>query len=167
MEELSKALGKSRSTIYRYAKGEVIPSEDIVAKVLVLLPIDVAFASVGKEVLKAYGLLDREGNPKLAPLLAILSVALGDPLLRKLILEWISRALGNEVLELKPEPALVMHWEEGFERYLRETKGISEDQVAYYRTLFERYFEGKVLNEELVEDAASFPDWARVTFGIM
>jgi intergrase/recombinase len=163
-EELSKILGKSKSTIYRYAKGEVIPSEEVVAKVLALLPIDVAFASVGKEVLKAYGLLDREGKPKLTPLLAILSVTLGDPLLRKLILEWISRALGNEVLELKPEPALILKWSEEFERYLKDTKGISEEQVAYYRSLFERYFEGKVLNEEFVEEVANLSDWARVTF---
>ncbi len=164
VEELAKVLSKSRSTIYRYAKGEVIPSEEVVVKILTLLPVDVAFASIGKEVLKAYGLLDREGKPKLAPLLAILSIALGDPLLRKLLLEWISRALGNEVLELKPEPALVIRWNEGFERYLKERKGISGEQVAYYRSLFERYFEGKVLSEEFVEEAANLPDWARVAF---
>ncbi len=163
-EELAKALGKSRSTIYRYAKGEVIPSEEVVAKLLNMIPLEVALASIGKEVLKAYGLLDQESKPRLVPLLAILSAALGDPLLRKIILEWSSRALGNEVLELKPEPALVMRWEEDFEAYLRNRKGISEGQVAYYHSLFERYFEGKVLSEEFVEEATSSPGWARVVF---
>ncbi|UXD22226.1 hypothetical protein IPA_02740 [Ignicoccus pacificus DSM 13166] len=164
VEELSKALGKSKSTIYRYSKGDVIPSEEVVAKVLALLSVDVAFASVGKEVLKAYGLLDHEGKPRLVPMLAILSVALGDPLLRKLVLEWVSRALGNEVTELKPEPALLMKWEDVFEAYLKERKGISEEQIAYYRSLFERFFEGKALTEEFVEEASKFPGWARVVF---
>ncbi|UXD22063.1 hypothetical protein IPA_01265 [Ignicoccus pacificus DSM 13166] len=98
------------------------------------------------------------------PLLAILSVALGDPILRKLLLEWVSRALGNEVIELKPKPVLLLKWNEEFEAYLKERKGISEEQVNKYRSYFKRFFEGKVLNEEFVEEAASFPDWARVTF---
>ncbi|NPA85603.1 MAG: helix-turn-helix domain-containing protein, partial [Crenarchaeota archaeon] len=162
-EELSKALGKSKSTVYRYAKGDVIPSDEVVARILSLLPIDVALASVGKEILKAYGLLDREGRPKLAPLLAILSVALGDPLLRKLILEWAARALGNEIIGLKPEPALLMKWEDEFEIYLRE-KGISARWVKYYHSLFEKYFEGKALSEKVVEEASGLPEWARVVF---
>ena len=100
----------------------------------------------------------------LAPVLSLLSVALGDPVLRKIVLEWTSRALGNEIVSLRPKPSIIIEWKEGFEEWLRE-KGIEDAQVRYYRSLFKRYFEGEVLNEDLVERASKLElGWARVVF---
>ena len=61
-EELAKALNKNKSTIYRYAKGSVITSDEVIAKLLTFVPIEVALASIGKEVLRAFGLLDQSGK---------------------------------------------------------------------------------------------------------
>ncbi len=162
--ELTKAFDKSKSTIYRYAKGEVIPNDEAISKLLTLIPFEDALAAIGNEIMKAFGLVDPEGRPRLIAVISLLSAALGDPLLRKIVLEWVARALGNEVLSLKPQPALLMRWEEGFERWLLEEKGISAEYVKYYRSLFLKHFEGEVLDEALVERASDLPDWARVVF---
>jgi len=43
----------------------------------------------------------------------------------------------------------------GFQEFLRERKRrrkvVSEETMAYYRSLFKRYLEGRTLSEELVE----------------
>ena len=76
------------------------------------MSIENTFASIGKEVLMAYSFTRPKRKPKPASMLAILSVTLGSTPLRKLILEWISKPLGNEVTGFKFEPALFMKWEE-------------------------------------------------------
>ncbi len=52
--ELAKALGKSKSTIYRYAKGEVIPSDEAIAKLLMIIPFEDALATIGSEMMKTF-----------------------------------------------------------------------------------------------------------------
>ena len=50
---------------------------------------------------------------------------------------------------------MVFKWELGFEEFLRERKKrrrvVDPGTIAYYRSLFRKYLEGKTLSEELVE----------------
>ncbi|MEM0026041.1 MAG: hypothetical protein QXV41_05685 [Zestosphaera sp.] len=50
---------------------------------------------------------------------------------------------------------VVLEWDEGFERFLREhrrrRKVSADETVKYYRSLFKRYLEGKELSEELID----------------
>jgi len=60
-------------------------------------------------------------------------------------------------------------WEPGFEEFLRERKKrrkvAIEGTVAYYRSLFKRYLEGKTLSEELVEYVVNHENkWPRNVF---
>jgi intergrase/recombinase len=61
-----------------------------------------------------------------------------------------------------------LHWDEGFERFLRERKRrkVSTDEmVRKYRSYFNRFLEGKELTEDLVFEVARHPiGWARNIF---
>jgi len=63
---------------------------------------------------------------------------------------------------------VVFRWEPGFEEFLRERKKrrvTDPETIAYYRSLFERYLEGRVLSEELVNYVVSHPNkWLRNVF---
>ena len=158
-KELSIKLNKSLSTIYRYAKGELIPNEEVIAKLLGELGLGEALRALGREFLCSLGKVI--GSEKLA-FLALLKLALDDPLLKKLLLEWISIALGEELSALRTHPGIVMSWSEEFEEWLRNK--VSHDRVMYYKRLFMKNFQGKILNEETVKYASKLSDWTRVVF---
>ena len=57
---------------------------------------------------------------------------------------------------------VVFRWESDFEEFLRERKKRKKvtdpETIAYYRSLFERYLEGRVLSEGLVNYVVSHPN---------
>jgi len=64
---------------------------------------------------------------------------------------------------------VAFRWEPGFEEFLRERKKrrrvTDPETIAYYRNLFMRYLEGKVLSEELVNYVVSHSNkWLRNVF---
>jgi intergrase/recombinase len=64
---------------------------------------------------------------------------------------------------------VVFRWEPGFEEFLRERKKrrrvTDPETIAYYRNLFRRYLEGKVLSEELVNYVINHENrWLRNVF---
>ena len=66
--------------------------------------------------------------------------------------------MGNEILDLRPRLALLMRWEERFEKFLRE-KQLSDERMRDYRSYFKRFLEGGVLSESFLQDAKVLPPW--------
>jgi len=64
---------------------------------------------------------------------------------------------------------IVLCWDEGFEAFLMERKKwrkvLSPDTIAYYRSLFKKYLEGRELSEQLVDYVINHENkWLRNVF---
>ncbi len=96
-----------------------------------------------------------------------MKLAIREPILKKILLEFISKYLRNELIQLMPAklPAIELKWTSEFEEYLRNEKKIqNEDTIKYYRNLFKKHLEGRELNEKLVRKLRNAPPWLRVVF---
>jgi len=59
--------------------------------------------------------------------------------------EDLRRMLGSSLAHV------VFKWEPGFEEFLRERKKVLDPEtITYYRNIFKKFLEDKVLNEELI-----------------
>ena len=168
--ELLARLGiKSRATLTKYLKyGRRIPDE-VVAKMLENLEEEEFWSLLsGRRKLEAIGLIDSEtGKVDYESVMELLKLAIREPILKKIFLEFISKYLRNELLQLMPAklPAIELKWTSEFEDYLRKEKKIQdEDTIKYYRNLFKKHLEGRELNEKLVRGLRNAPPWLRVVF---
>ena len=122
----------------------------------------------GRRRLETIGLIDSEtGKVDYEAVMELLKLAIREPILKKIFLEFISKYLRNELLRLMPAklPAIELRWTSEFEEYLRKEKKIQdEDTIKYYRNLFNKYLEGKELDEKLVGKLRNARPWLRVVF---
>ncbi len=168
--ELLARLGiKSRATLTKYLKyGRRIPDE-VVATMLENLEEEEFWSLLsGRRKQEAIGLIDSEtGKVDYESVMELLKLAIREPILKKIFLEFISKYLRNELLQLMPAklPAIELKWTSEFEDYLRKEKKIQdEDTIKYYRNLFKKHLEGRELNERLVRRLRNAPPWLRVVF---
>ena len=168
--ELLIRLGiKSRATLTKYLKyGRKIPDK-LVIKMLENIEEEEFWNLLsGRKKLEAMGLIDSTtGKVDYEAVMELLKLAIREPILKKILLEFISKYLRNELIQLMPAklPAVELEWTKEFEDYLRKEKKIQgEDTIKYYRNLFKKYLEGKELNEKLVRELRSAPPWLRVVF---
>ncbi len=163
---------RSKGTITKYLKyGRRIPDE-IVLRILQAITEEEFTEIVGaRKRLETLGLIDREtGKIDYSLIIEILRLSLSDPYLKKLILEFLSKHLRDDLLKLSPArlPAVILHWDRDFEKYLTEDKKNpvrGKETLDYYRSVFERYLEGKELSEKLIREIRNSKlGWLRVVF---
>jgi len=163
--ELLARLGiKSRTTLTKYLKyGRRIPDE-VVVKMLENLEEEEFWNMLsGRRKLEAIGLIDSEtGKVDYESVMELLKLAIREPILKKIFLEFISKYLRNELLQLMPAklPAIELKWTSEFEDYLRKEKIQDEDTIKYYKNLFKKHLEGRELNEKLLRGLRNAPPMA-------
>jgi intergrase/recombinase len=112
-----------------------------------------------------------DGSVDYSLILQAVALASRDEYLKQAILRF---AVENFREDLKKMLGLVpsnveLTWEPGFEEFLRERKKrgrvTNSETLAYYRSLFKKYLEGRSLSQELVNCVISHPNrWLRNVF---
>ncbi len=169
--QLLELLGvRSKGTITKYLKyGRRIPDE-IILRILQAITEEEFTEIVGaRKRLETLGLIDREtGRIDYSLVIEILRLSLSDPYLKKLILEFVSKHLRDDLLKLSPAklPAIILHWDRDFEKYLTEDKKNpikDRETLNYYRSIFKRHLEGRELSEKLIREVKNSKlGWLRV-----
>jgi hypothetical protein len=115
--------------------------------------------------------LRSDGSVDYSVAVEILRRSLQDPYLKSLLLKFIAEHFREDLRKLLSISVygIRLHWDEGFERFLRERKRrrrVSTDEmVRKYRSYFNRFLEGKELTEDLVFEVANHPTgWVRNIF---
>ena len=154
--ELLVRLGiKSRATLTKYLKYERRIPDELVVRMLENLEEEEFWSLLsGRRKLEAIGLIDSgTGKVDYEAVMELLKLSIREPILKKIFLEFISKYLRNELIQLMPAklPAVKLKWTNEFEDYLRKEKKIQdEDTIKYYRNLFKKHLEEKELDEKLV-----------------
>ncbi len=103
--ELLVRLGiKSRATLTKYLKyGRRIPDELVVRMLENLEEEEFWSLLSGRKKLEAIGLIDSEtGKVDYEAVMELLKLAIREPILKKILLEFISKYLRNELIQLMP-----------------------------------------------------------------
>jgi len=171
-ERVREVLGVSRITMWRLLNRQA-RVDDSKLRALLSIITQREFESLvsARDRLRALGILRDDGALDYALALEILALASRDEYLRQAILRFtvenfredLRRMLGLSLAHA------VFKWDPGFEEFLRERKKrrkvVDPGTIAYYRRLFEKHLEGKILSEELVDYVLSHPNkWLRNVF---
>ncbi len=124
-----------------------------------------------RDRLRALGILRDDGTIDYSLALEILALAKDDEYLKNAILRFVVQEFREDLRRMLGVSfsGVVLRWDHGFEEFLRERKKRKKvtdpETLAYYRSLFEKHLEGKVLSEELVKYVVSYPNkWLRNVF---
>jgi intergrase/recombinase len=167
-----EVLGIARGSLYNYLHGVRRVPDDVVSKALQHLD-EGEFNDIvgGLDRLRSIGILRVDGSVDYSLILQAVALASRDEYLKQAILRF---AVENFREDLKKMLGLVpsnvkLTWERGFEEFLRERKKrkkiASVETLAYYRSLFDRYLEGRDLSQDLVDYVVNHPNrWVRNIF---
>jgi len=165
-------LGISYSSFCRIRQRKQRVSDEVLKRILSFITKE-EFERVlsAQERLKALGILRDDGSVDYGLVLEIIALASRDEYLKNVLLRFVvqnfredlRRMLGLTLTHIE------FRWSEDFEEFLRSRKKrkkiLTRETLAYYRNLFEKYLEGKVLSEELVEYVLRHPNkWLRNIF---
>jgi intergrase/recombinase len=121
--------------------------------------------------LRAAGILRDNGAVDYSVAVEILRRSLQDPYLKSLLLKFVAEHFREDLRKLMSISiyGIRLHWDEGFEQFLRERKRrrkVSTDEmVRKCRSYFNRFLEGRELTEDLVFEVSRHPiDWVRNIF---
>jgi transcriptional regulator with XRE-family HTH domain len=157
-EKTLRALGIARGSLHNYLHGVRTVPDNVVYRALQYLE-EGEFNEIvqGVDRLRAIGIIRGDNSIDYSLVLQAIALATRDEYLKQALLKFtlenfredLRKVLGTSLAHV------VFKWEPGFEEFLRERKKrrkiASEGTMAYYRSLFKRYLEGKTLSEELVE----------------
>jgi intergrase/recombinase len=167
-----EALGIARGSLHNYLHGVRRVPDEVLRRALQYLD-EVEFREVvgGLDRLRATGILREDGSVDYSLILQAVALASRDEYLKQAILRFavehfredLKKMLGIVPLSVK------LSWERGFEEFLREHKKrgkvTNPETLRYYKSLFERYLEGKNLSKELVDYVINHPNkWVRNVF---
>jgi intergrase/recombinase len=167
-----EALGVSKGSLYNYLHGiRRVPGE-VVSKALQCID-EKEFNEIvgGLDRLRAIGVLREDGSVDYSLVLQAVALASRDEYLKQAILRFAVEHFREDLkrmLGLIPS-SIKLTWEHGFEEFLRERKKrgkvTSPETLVYYRSLFERYLEGKALSQGLIDYVINHPNrWLRNVF---
>ncbi|MCC6014473.1 MAG: integrase [Desulfurococcaceae archaeon] len=167
-----EALGVSKVTLWRLLNGRSPVDNEKLVKVLRLLtPAEFESAVGAAKKLMAAGILREDGTVDYAAALELLALAARDEYLKQALLRFTVENFREDLRRMLSLSLahVVFRWEPGFEEFLRERKKrrrvTDPETIAYYRNLFRRYLEGKVLSEELVNYVINHENrWLRNVF---
>jgi hypothetical protein len=167
-----EVLGISKGSLHNHLHGVRRVPDDVVSRALQYLE-EWKFNEIvrGFDRLRAAGIVRADGTVDYSLILQAIALATRDGYLKQALLRFtvenfredLRRMLGISLAHV------VFRWESGFEEFLRERKKrrrvTDPETIAYYRSLFERYLEGRVLSEELVNHVVSHSNkWLRNVF---
>jgi len=167
-----ETLGISRGSMHNYLYGKRRIPDEIIFKALQYLDEKEFNEIVGSlERLKASGLIKEDGSIDYSAMLQALALATSDEYLKQAILRFVVENFREDLKKmLGIIPAnVVLKWEHGFEEFLRErkrrTKVRTKETLEYYRSLFIKHLEGKMLSQELIDYVVNNPNkWLRNVF---
>jgi intergrase/recombinase len=167
-----EALGIAKGSLHNYLNGVRRVPDEVVSKALRYLD-EKDFNEIvgGLERLRALGIIKSDGSVDYSLALQVLAMASRDEYVKQAILRF---AVENFREDLKKMlgiiPSMVkLTWEKGFEEFLSERKKRRKVKdpktLKYYKGLFEKHLEGKVLSEDLVNYVINNPNkWLRNVF---
>lgn len=167
-----ECLGISKGSMHNYLHGiRKIPDEVILRALQHLEEEEFSEIVRSFDRLKAVGILKEDGSIDYPAILQALALATSDEYLKQAILRFAVEHFREDLkkmLGLLPAN-VILAWERGFEEFLREQKKRSkiksQETLEYYRNLFKKYLEGKILSGELVDYVINHPNkWLRNVF---
>jgi len=168
----ARDLGISKSTFYRVLHRKQPASDSLLQRLLQHLT-EQEFATLvsAEDRLRAAGILRDNGAVDYSVAVEILRRSLQDPYLKSLLLKFVAEHFREDLRKLVSISiyGIKLHWDEDFERFLRERKrrrkASTDEMVRKYRSYFNRFLEGKELTEDLVFEVSRHPiGWVRNIF---
>jgi intergrase/recombinase len=167
-----EALGIARGSLFNYLHGIRRVPDDVIRKALHYLD-ESEFNQVvqGFDRLRAVGIVRGDGSIDYSLILQAVALASRDEYLKQAILRFAVEHFKEDLrrmLGLVPT-TIKLTWDQGFEEFLRERKKRmkikSEGTMKYYRNLFKKHLEGKVLSQDLIDYVINYPvKWLRNVF---
>jgi intergrase/recombinase len=167
-----EVLDISRGSLHNYLHGIRRVPDEVISKALRYLD-EKEFNEVvrGFDRLRAAGIVRADGTVDYSLILQAIALATRDEYLKQALLKF---AVENFREDLRRMLSLslahvVFRWELGFEEFLRERKKrkkvLDPETITYYRNIFKKFLEGKVLNEELINYVINHSNkWVRNIF---
>jgi intergrase/recombinase len=171
-EKTLRALGIARGSLYNYLHGVRTVPDNVVYRALQYLE-EQEFNEIvqGIDRLRAIGIIRGDGSIDYSLVLQAIALATRDEYLKQALLKFTVENFREDLRKMLGASLahVVFKWEPGFEEFLRERKKrrriVSGETIAYYKSLFKRYLEGKALSEELVEYVVNHENkWLRNVF---
>ena len=169
------ALGIAKPGLHRYlwylSGKRKIPS-DVVKKALRHLERE-EFESIVSEwdKLRALGVISDKGVVDYGLALKILGLASKDEYLKNAILKFVVQEFRDDLRKMLGISfvGIKLEWSENFEYFLMERKKRRKvkdpETLKYYKSLFEKYLQGKELSEKLIDYVVNHPNrWLRNVF---
>ena len=169
---VQNALSISRITMWRLLNRQA-RVDDAKLKVLLNFLSEQEFRDIlsSKKLLEALNILRPDGTVNYPVVMEVLKKATQDEYLKQLIIKFVVENFREDVKKaIGLFPAnIVMHWDEGFEEFLREHKKRRkvkrQDTIGYYRSLFKENLEGEQLTPEIVDFVVNHSNkWLRNVF---
>ncbi|RLE63480.1 MAG: integrase [Thermoprotei archaeon] len=170
--ETCKALCIAKSSLHRYLSGERRVPSVIIKKALRLMSKQ-DFESIVSDWdrLKALGVISDKGVVDYGLALKILALASRDEYLKNAILKFVVQEFRDDLRKMLgiSFAGIKLEWSEDFEHFLMERKKRRKvkdpETLKYYRSLFEKYLQGKELSEQLIDYVVNHPNkWLRNVF---
>jgi len=167
-----EALGIARGSLYNYLHGIRRVPDEVISKALQYID-EREFNEIvgGLDRLRSIGIIKGDGSIDYSLILQAVALASRDEYLKQAILRFAVEHFREDLkrmLGLIPSSVKLV-WEYSFEEFLRERKKRSKvtnpETLAYYRSLFKKYLEGRNLSQELVDYVVNHPNrWLRNVF---
>jgi len=164
--------GISRVTLWRLLE-RVSPVKPEYVKPLLKLLTREEFEKIvsARDRLKSLGILRDDGTIDYSLALEILAIAKDDEYLKNAILRFVVQEFREDLKKMLgiSFAGIVLRWSDDFEQFMMERKKRRKvrdpETVKYYRSLFEKYLEGKELSEQLIDYVVSHSNkWLRNVF---
>ena len=167
-----KESGISRVTLWRLLEKKSPVKPEYVKPLLKLLTREEFEGLVSaREKLKALGILRSDGTIDYSLALEIITVAKDDEYLKNAILRFVVQEFREDLKKMLgiSFAGIRLVWTEDFEYFLMERKKRRKvkdpETLKYYKSLFEKYLEGKELSEELIDYVVNHKNkWLRNVF---
>jgi intergrase/recombinase len=167
-----EALGIAKGSMHNYLNGVRRIPDEVVSKALRYID-EKDFNEIvgGLERLRALGIIRSDGSVDYSLALQVLAMASRDEYVKQAILRFTVENFREDLKKmLGIIPSMVkLTWDRGFEEFLSERKKRRKvkdpETLKYYKGLFEKHLEGKVLSEDLVNYVINNPNkWLRNVF---
>ena len=153
--------GISRVTLWRLLE-RVSPVKPEYIKPLLKLLTREEFEKIvsARDRLKSLGILRDDGAKDYSLALEILAIAKDDEYLKNAILRFVVQEFREDLKRMLgiSFAGIVLKWSDDFEQFMMERKKRRKvkdpETLKYYKSLFEKYLEGKELSEELIDYVA-------------
>jgi intergrase/recombinase len=170
--EALKALEISRGALHNYLHGLRRVPDEVVSRALRCLEEREFYEIVrGVDRLRAVGVVREDGSIDYPLILQAIALATRDEYLKHAILRFCVENFREDLKKmLGVLPSTVkLTWERGFEEFLasrkKRKKVVNPKTMTYYRNIFKKHLEGKVLNQELVDYVINHENkWLRNVF---